>query len=138
MFLRYKCIAFLLLFVFIFSFALQAQVLDFTPARTRLLNQQKEVQAAGIISQYKYESLSSKVEILKFYSQMCGNQGFRVMKPQSTRKVARKNIFFFSKQKEGIIVTLVFLGPTSQTKGGITYLIIVNDFSQAVDKASVD
>ena len=110
MFLKFKDINFLIVSLFLVSFYASAQNLNLMPPKTDMLNKNKDVQELVTSNQYQYSSLSSKAEILDFYRKMFDSEGFKLIKAKTTRGEARKNIFSFTKQKEGIMAILIFLG----------------------------
>ncbi|MFH1363857.1 MAG: hypothetical protein ABIH45_06600 [Candidatus Omnitrophota bacterium] len=124
---RYRYIVFLLVFLLVNSFFLSAQNLSLIPRETELISQKTEEQEGLVTSQHIYSSDLSKSEILKFYRQMFANQDFGEVRTESPLKDSQKATFFFSKQKEGLMMVLNFSGLSQE--GSPSYSIVVHKFS---------
>ena len=120
-------IVFSLILLCVNSLSLPAQDLSLTPAKAELISQKTEKGEGTTTSQYIYRSGLSKGEILKFYRQMFANQGFNEMPVEPPLPDSRKPAFFFSKQKEGLILVLNFSGLSRA--GSPAYSIITHNFS---------
>lgn len=113
--LRYKYIVFLLLFLFIGSFVVQSQVAGVLPPKTRMVDRSLEELEGTTTTYYRYQSRSSKKELIKFYRLLFKNRSFKEVSGRGSSEA----FFFFAKQEEGVMVTLTFLG--SPKDGLITY-----------------